>query len=60
MSKLRYSNEDCESRTEGQMPCFSVNLAVDDDGSVSEPVRKIPGKFFECVFCHSEAEWGEG
>ena len=58
MQKLRCTNEECPSHVDDtETPVFTVNMTVDGDGDVCEPAYKIPGKYFVCCFCESEAEW---
>ena len=59
MSKLVCTNECCPTKTEGQEPVFNINLSVDADGGVVETISRIDGEFFECCYCHEEAEWKE-
>lgn len=53
MRRLKCTQEDCESEI------FTVNITVGPDGEVAETPHKIPGEYFICCECHSEAEWVE-
>lgn len=56
MKRLRCTNKECCSRS-GEVPSFSVNVRVDEDGKVDETIKHIEGECFTCNFCHSLAEW---
>ena len=51
------SNLDCESHKDDS-PMFNINVTVDGDYDVAEPIRKIEYRHFVCVYCQSEAAEG--
>jgi len=55
--KLRCKNPECVSNTDGDSPCFTVNMTVDEDGDACESARKIEGEYFTCCHCADNAEW---
>jgi hypothetical protein len=55
--KLRCINPECPSRTGDELPCFTVNMTVDQDGDACETARHIDGKYFTCCNCADNAEW---
>jgi len=55
---LRCTDEDCESHKDDNH-IFNANVTLDDDGTLAENTAKIEGRYFECVYCNSEAKWIE-
>lgn len=55
--KLRCVNPECDSRCEDDIPMFTVNLTVDEEGDPCEAAYKIDGEYFTCCHCGDIAEW---
>ena len=54
--RLRCSNPDCCTRTEGETPCFSITVSVGDERELSENLNKIEARHFTCDYCNDVAE----
>jgi hypothetical protein len=56
--KLRCTNRECFEENDQHMFSLS-NVTVDEDGEVTENIKKIEAEYFTCCFCFAEASWEE-
>jgi len=56
--RLRCTNPECPSRASDELPYFTVNMTVDQDGDpCGETPQDIDGEDFTCRYCGDNAEW---
>lgn len=54
MAKLKCPTEGCAAQNADDA-YFNVTVTVDEDGDITEDLRKIPPEYFECVHCGAKA-----
>lgn len=53
---LRCRNPDCCTRTQDEMPSFSVTVSVGEDREMTENLHKVEALHFTCDYCNDIAE----
>lgn len=55
-TKLQCSNPNCCTRTDGEMPSFSITVSVGEDRELAEFLNHVEARYFTCDYCNDVAQ----